>query len=115
MPPYPHPLPHGDRSVHVHLAPFGPEALELFLRIEQPASADDPPQGDEYRTIGQFYAAIEAVRNRPPSAAPSPNPDVRAALPTIVPTCRIGSTFPGEGAKIPGRALLRRAIRRRIR
>ncbi|HET6711361.1 ferritin-like protein [Amycolatopsis sp.] len=60
LPPYPHPLPHGDRSVHVHLAPFGPDALELFLRIEQPASADDPPQGDEYRTIGQFYAAIEA-------------------------------------------------------
>jgi ferritin-like protein len=60
LPPYPHPLPHGDRSVHVHLAPFGPEALELFLRIEQPASADAPPQTDEYRTIGQFYAAIEA-------------------------------------------------------
>src|SRR4051812_14581321 len=58
-PPYPHPLPHGDRSVHVHLAPFGPEALELFLRIEQPASADAPPQTDEYRTIGQFYAALE--------------------------------------------------------
>jgi len=60
LPPYPHPLPHGDRSVHVQLVPFGPEALELFLRIEQPASADDPPQGEEYRTIGQFYAAIEA-------------------------------------------------------
>lgn len=60
LPPYPHPLPHGDRSVHVQLVPFGPEALELFLRIEQPASADDPPEGEEYRTIGQFYAAIEA-------------------------------------------------------
>ncbi|NUT96218.1 MAG: hypothetical protein HOY78_29745 [Saccharothrix sp.] len=60
LPPYPHPLPHGDRSVHVHLAPFGPEALDLFLRIEQPASADAPPQADGYRTIGQFYAAIEA-------------------------------------------------------
>ncbi|MBE1495779.1 hypothetical protein H4696_002879 [Amycolatopsis lexingtonensis] len=59
LPPYPHPLPHGDRSVHVHLVPFGPEALELFLRIEQPESADAPPQADEYRTIGQFYAAIE--------------------------------------------------------
>jgi hypothetical protein len=60
LPAYPHPLPHGDRSLHVHLAPFGPEALELFLRIEQPASADAPPQDDEYRTIGQFYAAVEA-------------------------------------------------------
>ncbi|WP_231648435.1 ferritin-like domain-containing protein [Saccharothrix sp. NRRL B-16348] len=60
LPAYPHPLPHGDRSVQVHLAPFGPQALDLFLRIEQPASADAPPQSDEYRTIGQFYAAIEA-------------------------------------------------------
>lgn len=60
LPPYPHPLPHGDRSVQVHLAPFGAEALELFLRIEQPAPADAPPQTDEYQTIGQFYAAIEA-------------------------------------------------------
>ncbi|MEV6235341.1 ferritin-like protein [Lentzea sp. NPDC051838] len=60
LPPYPHPLPHGDKSVHVHLAPFGEEALELFLRIEQPASADAPPESDQYETIGQFYAAIEA-------------------------------------------------------
>jgi hypothetical protein len=60
LPPYPHPLPHGDRSIQVHLVPFGPEALEVFLRIEQPASADAPPQTDEYLTIGQFYAAIEA-------------------------------------------------------
>jgi hypothetical protein len=45
--------------VHVNLAPFGAEALELFLRIEKPASAEAPPQSDEYQTIGQFYAAIE--------------------------------------------------------
>jgi len=60
LPAYPHPLPHGDRSLHIHLVPFGVEALDLFLRIEQPASANEPPQSDEYRTIGQFYAAIEA-------------------------------------------------------
>ncbi|MBE8519508.1 ferritin-like protein [Amycolatopsis sp. H6(2020)] len=60
LPPFPHPLPHGDRSVEIHLVPFGAEALELFLQIERPASADAPPQPDEYRTIGQFYAAIEA-------------------------------------------------------
>ncbi|RSM80089.1 hypothetical protein DMH04_30635 [Kibdelosporangium aridum] len=64
LPAYPHPLPHGDRSVQVRLAPFGAEALELFLQIEQPASADAPPQSDEYQTIGQFYAAVEAgIRN----------------------------------------------------
>ncbi|MFI5627423.1 ferritin-like protein [Nocardioides sp. NPDC051685] len=60
LPPYPHPLPHGDRSVDVHLVPFGPEALDLFLRIERPATVDAPPQSDEYQTIGQFYAAIDA-------------------------------------------------------
>lgn len=58
LPPYPHPLPHGDGSVQIHLLPFGPEALDLFLRIEWPASADAPAQSDRYRTIGQFYAAI---------------------------------------------------------
>ncbi|MFS8096814.1 ferritin-like protein [Lentzea alba] len=58
--PYPRPLPHGDRSVQVQLAPFGPAALELFLQIEKPAAADAPPEADEYETIGQFYAAIEA-------------------------------------------------------
>jgi hypothetical protein len=60
LPAYPHPLPHSDGQVLVHLGPFGPEALELFLDIERPASADAPPQPDGYRTIGQFYAAIES-------------------------------------------------------
>ena len=59
LPPYPHPLPHGDRSFDIDLVPFGREALDLFLRIEQPASENDPAQSDEYHTIGQFYAAIE--------------------------------------------------------
>jgi hypothetical protein len=60
LPPYPHPLPHGDRSIEIDLLPFGPRALDLFLRIEQPAAGDGPPQADGYQTIGQFYAAIEA-------------------------------------------------------
>lgn len=60
LPPYPHPLPHGDRSIEIGLLPFGPQALDLFLRIEQPAAADGLPQADGYQTIGQFYAAIEA-------------------------------------------------------
>ncbi|MFF4597658.1 ferritin-like protein [Amycolatopsis sp. NPDC001319] len=60
LPAYPHPLPHGDPSLQVNLVPFGAEALELFLRIEQPESADAPPQADGYRTIGQFYAAVQA-------------------------------------------------------
>ncbi|MFB4274409.1 ferritin-like domain-containing protein [Nonomuraea sp. MTCD27] len=59
LPPHPRPLPHGDRSLELSLVPFGAEALELFLRIEQPAPPGAPAEGDEYETIGQFYAAIE--------------------------------------------------------
>ena len=40
LPPFPHPLPHGDRSIEIDLVPFGPKALDLFLRIEQPAAAE---------------------------------------------------------------------------
>ncbi|GAB2656922.1 ferritin-like domain-containing protein [Nocardia goodfellowii] len=59
LPAYPHPLPHGDQTVHVQLAPFGPEALELFLSIEQPAALRALPESEGYHTIGQFYAALE--------------------------------------------------------
>jgi hypothetical protein len=58
LPGYPRCLPHGDRSFEVSLLPFGAEALEQFLRIERPAPAGAPAQGDRYATIGQFYAAI---------------------------------------------------------
>jgi hypothetical protein len=42
------------------LLPFGPEALELFLRLEKPALPEALPESEEYETIGQFYDAIEA-------------------------------------------------------
>ncbi|MGN9786416.1 ferritin-like domain-containing protein [Nonomuraea sp. ZG12] len=57
LPPHPRPLPHG--SLELSLVPFGPEALEMFLRIEQPAPPGAVAEGDHYETIGQFYAAIE--------------------------------------------------------
>jgi len=57
---YPSHLPHGDRSFEVSLVPFGPEALELFLKIERPSRRGAPAQSDGYETIGQFYEAIEA-------------------------------------------------------
>ena len=60
LPPHPRTMPHGDRSLTLSLGPFGPEALEMFLRIERPAPAGGPTEGDHYETIGQFYAAIEA-------------------------------------------------------
>lgn len=59
LPPHPRPLPHSDRSLELSLLPFGPEALEMFLRIERPAPPDGEAEGDDYETIGQFYAAIE--------------------------------------------------------
>ncbi|MEU3188218.1 ferritin-like protein [Streptomyces sp. NPDC006923] len=57
--PHPRPLPHGDRSLRLSLVPFGKEALEMFLRLEQPALPGAPAEGDNYKTIGQFYDAIE--------------------------------------------------------
>ncbi|MFC5263106.1 ferritin-like domain-containing protein [Kribbella qitaiheensis] len=59
LPSHPRRLPHGDRSLELSLAPFGPEALEMFLRIEQPAPPSAPAEADRYETIGQFYDAIE--------------------------------------------------------
>ncbi|MFG6201067.1 ferritin-like domain-containing protein [Nonomuraea sp. JJY05] len=59
LPPHPRPLPHGDRSLELSLVPFGPQALEMFLRIEQPAPPGAPAEADAYETIGQFYTAIE--------------------------------------------------------
>ena len=58
MPGYPRCLPHSDHSFEVTLAPFGHEALEVFLKIEQAAKPAGPPEGDQYETIGQFYEAI---------------------------------------------------------
>jgi hypothetical protein len=58
--PYPRCLPHGVRSLEVSLLPFGREAVDLFLRIEQPTALEAPPEDEGYETIGQFYAAIEA-------------------------------------------------------
>ena len=59
LPRHPRHLPHGDRSLELSLVPFGAEALEMFLRLEQPAPPSAPAEGDRYETIGQFYGAIE--------------------------------------------------------
>ena len=57
--PYPRSLPHADGSFEVSLLPFGAEALEIFLKIEQPSAPCAAPESDTYETIGQFYDAIE--------------------------------------------------------
>jgi CDGSH-type Zn-finger protein len=59
LPSHPRGLPHGEPSLELSLLPFGPEALDLFLRLERPAPPGAPAEGDRYETIGQFYAAIE--------------------------------------------------------
>lgn len=59
LPRFPRRVPHGDRSLELSLVPFGPEALDMFLRLERPAPPGAPPEGDGYETIGQFYDAIE--------------------------------------------------------
>jgi hypothetical protein len=56
---YPRSLPHSDRSLQIPLLRFGPEALEVFLTIEQPAAPCGPAESDGYETIGQFYEAIK--------------------------------------------------------
>jgi CDGSH-type Zn-finger protein len=59
LPDYPTTLPHGDRSFEVSLVPFGADALDVFLEIEQPSPANAPAESDSYETIGQFYEAVE--------------------------------------------------------
>ena len=59
LPGHPRRMPHGDRTLELSLLPFGPQALEMFLRIERPAPPNAPEQYDRYQTIGQFYEAIE--------------------------------------------------------
>ena len=55
---YPTPLPHGDGSFEVDMTKFTPEAIKSFLNIERPGEADAEPLGENYHSIGQFYAAI---------------------------------------------------------
>ncbi|RZT16672.1 ferritin-like protein [Kribbella sp. VKM Ac-2569] len=57
LPGYPRVLPHG--SIELSLLPFGPDALEMFLRLEKPEAPGSPAESDHYETIGQFYDAIE--------------------------------------------------------
>src|SRR6476646_1014310 len=55
---YPRPLPDSDGSAEISLFRFSPEAIETFLKIEQPTPTGGPPESDDYETIGQFYDAI---------------------------------------------------------
>jgi hypothetical protein len=66
-PDYPTYLPHSDDEFVVDLRPFSPEALETFRKIEQPATANAPPEPDKYHTIAQFYEAVcDALKEHSP-------------------------------------------------
>lgn len=59
LPGYPGCLPHSNQAFEVPLMGFCPEALDVFLQIEQPTAAAGTPSADGYATIGEFYDAIE--------------------------------------------------------
>ena len=61
VPTYPTCLPHSDKAFEVNLLPFGTDAIDTFLLIERPERSGAPPEGNKYRTIGQFYMAILAA------------------------------------------------------
>jgi hypothetical protein len=57
-------LPHSDDAFAIDLAPLSPTTLRTFLAIEQPEAAHAPPQDDHYRTLAQFYDAIQEALER---------------------------------------------------
>ena len=59
VPNYPTALPHSDHSFAVPLAPFTPETIETFMRVERPGDRHAESEADNFATIGQFYRAIE--------------------------------------------------------
>jgi hypothetical protein len=62
--PYPKPLPHSAGRFRVSLDRLSDESLHTFLKIEKPARRGARPQLHKYRTIGQFYQAIEGLLKR---------------------------------------------------
>ena len=59
LPGYPRRLPLGHGAPELALAPFGMDALEQFMRIEQPGLPGAAWQNDGHVSIGQFYDEIE--------------------------------------------------------
>lgn len=63
IPVYPATVPFIDQIPPIHLRRFCPEAVDTFLRIERAAEPGAPAgpaaDGQQYASIGDFYAAIE--------------------------------------------------------
>jgi hypothetical protein len=60
IPKYPSPmLDHADPPIVIHLGPASVATIRgTFLAIEQPETAGDVPEDDNYTTLGQFYDAV---------------------------------------------------------
>lgn len=58
VPDYPTYLPHSDDAFLVPLQKFSKDTINVFLDIEHPKQHLAPPQANDYKTIGQFYAAL---------------------------------------------------------
>ena len=65
LPHYPSRMPHSSIGFEVHLLKFSKAAISTFLAIERPAETDlPPPPKGEFRSIGEFYAAVREAMNR---------------------------------------------------
>jgi hypothetical protein len=61
LPVHPGVLAHHRPELPLHLAPVSVETIRsTFMVIERPGAAGAPPEDDEYHSLGQFYAAVEA-------------------------------------------------------
>jgi len=61
VPDFPTPMLHRVPTLELQLEAASPTLMrEIFMPLEQPAADKAPPQPDQYNTLGQFYAAIEA-------------------------------------------------------
>lgn len=72
VPAFPTLLPHHVPDLEVRLEPCSVDLIRsLFMVIEQPAAPDAQAEPDQFETLGQFYAAIEAaIQDLDPFDAP---------------------------------------------
>lgn len=61
---FPTNLPHHKADFEVGLSKLTYDQLGKFLDIEKPENPNDPPQDDNWTTIGQFYSYIEGLIDR---------------------------------------------------
>jgi rubrerythrin len=71
QPAYPSLLAHHRPDLPMHLAPASVDLVRsTFMVLERPGAAAAAPEADEYHTLGQFYAAIEAAFEELSTAGP---------------------------------------------